>query len=130
MTERNKKVGGYEVGYGKPSRDTQFKPGQTGNRGGREKGSKNLKTDLTEELSEQITLREGGRVIRISKRRALVKSAITLAIKDDPRAQAKAFDLLLKFFGADDEPNATANVTEEDEAILAAYLNRKKGERS
>jgi hypothetical protein len=130
MTERHKKVGGYEVGYGKPPRDTQFKPGQTGNRRGREKESKNLKTDLTEELSEQITLREGGRAIRISKRRALVKSAITLAIKGDPRAQAKAFDLLLKLFGADDEPGATANVTEEDEAILTAYLNRKKAELS
>lgn len=130
MNDRKKDVGRYEVGYGKPPRDTQFKPGRSGNSAGHVKGSKNLKTDLAEELSEQITLREGGRVIRISKRRALVKSAVALGIKGDPRAQAKAFELLLKLFGADDAPSATATVTEEDEAILAAYLNRKKAERS
>jgi len=38
------------VGYGNPPKESRFKKGQSGNRRGRPKGSKNLKTDLTEEL--------------------------------------------------------------------------------
>ena len=40
-----------EVGYRKPPKATQFKQGQSGNPHGRPKGTKNLKTDLIEELS-------------------------------------------------------------------------------
>jgi len=48
----------YEVGFGKPPKDTQFKPGQSGNTAGRPKGSKNLKADLLEELSEMMKISE------------------------------------------------------------------------
>ena len=44
----------YEVGYGKPPKHTRFQPGQSGNPRGRPKGTKNLKTDLEEELSERV----------------------------------------------------------------------------
>jgi hypothetical protein len=51
----------YEVGYGKPPKSTRFQPGQSGNPRGRPKGTKNLKTDLIEELHETIEIREGNR---------------------------------------------------------------------
>jgi hypothetical protein len=41
--------GDYQVGYGKPPKHTQFKPGKSGNPQGRPKGTKNLKTDLIAE---------------------------------------------------------------------------------
>lgn len=40
-----------EVGYGKPPRHSQFKPGQSGNPRGRKKGSRGLRTDLHAELA-------------------------------------------------------------------------------
>ena len=46
--------GGNEVGYRKPPMHTRFKPGQFGNPRGRPKGTKNLKTDLQEELGEKM----------------------------------------------------------------------------
>ena len=44
----------YEVGYGKPPRKSQFKPGQSGNPKGRPKGRKGFSTILVEELSEDL----------------------------------------------------------------------------
>jgi hypothetical protein len=67
--------GGYPVGYGKPPKHTQFKPGKSGNPQGRPKGTKNLKTDLAEELCEKILVHEGGQARKLSKQRALVKAS-------------------------------------------------------
>ncbi len=52
--------GDYDVGYGKPPQHTRFRKGQSGNPTGRPKGARNLKTELLEELQEQILVREGG----------------------------------------------------------------------
>ena len=68
--------GGYEVGYGKPPKHTQFEPGQSGNPRGRPKGTKNLKTDLMEELGEKILVREGEQARRVSKQRAVVMALV------------------------------------------------------
>ena len=78
----------YKVGYGKPPKVTQFKRGRSGNPNGRPKGSCKLATDLTAELSEQITVREEGRSRRISKQRALIKSLMARALQGDVRATA------------------------------------------
>jgi Family of unknown function (DUF5681)/Helix-turn-helix domain len=63
-----------------------FKPGHSGNPEGRPKGTKNLKTDLMEELSERISISEGGKPKKLSKQRALLKSLAAKAIKGDARA--------------------------------------------
>jgi hypothetical protein len=67
MAARRKtpKESGDRVGYGKPPQRTQFKPGNSGNPRGRPKGTKNLKTDLMEELGEKILVHEGDRARRI-----------------------------------------------------------------
>ena len=44
----------YEVGYGKPPKSGQFKPGQSGNPKGRPKGAKNFKTELATVLANMI----------------------------------------------------------------------------
>src|SRR6516164_11024275 len=81
-------MSGYKVGYGKPPKTRQFKPGKSGNPKGRPKGSLNLATDLAEELSEKITVREDGQARRVSKQRALIKSLMAKALQGDVRANA------------------------------------------
>jgi hypothetical protein len=60
-------TGEYEVGYRKPPKDTQFKPGQSGNPDGHKKHSKSVKTLLMEALNEHILVIEAGIQRRITK---------------------------------------------------------------
>jgi Family of unknown function (DUF5681) len=78
----------YKVGYGKPPKSGQFKPGKSGNPKGRPKGSLKLATDLAAELGERITIREDGRSRQVSKQRALIKSLMAKALQGDVRANA------------------------------------------
>ena len=82
-----------DVGYRKPPETTRFKPGKSGNPRGRPKGSANLATDLSAELGEQITVREGGQARRISKQRALIKSLMAKALQGDVRATSAVLGL-------------------------------------
>ena len=85
----------FEVGFGKPPRSTRFKPGQSGNRKGRPKGSKSLKTLLSEALSRHATIYEDGVPKRTEYRELFFASLVTRAIKGDARATA----LLVRLIG-------------------------------
>ncbi len=119
----------YDVGYGKPPLHTRFKLGQTGNPQGRPKGSKNLKTDLLEELAETMRITEGGRERRISKQRALIKAQVARGIKGNDRAAAKILDLTLKILGIEDLDDAAEKPPSQEERevleVLEARIRRK-----
>jgi uncharacterized protein DUF5681 len=82
---RGRKGGDYEVGYGKPPRETRFTQGQSGNIQGRPRGSKNLATVMLKELSERLSISENGRQRKITKREALIKQVINKAVAGNPR---------------------------------------------
>lgn len=105
------------TGYKKPPVDKQFKPGKSGNPAGRPKGSRNFAADFAEELREQMTLREGGRELTISKQRALVKVLLDKALSGDIRAMALIAQLSTKL---DQEPSEESNksIVVLDEAML------------
>ncbi len=85
-----------DVGYKKPPKRTQFKPGKSGNPRGRPKGTKNLKTDLAEALAEKVIVREGNAPRQVSKQRALVMSHLNRAIKGDARSAALITSLMTR----------------------------------
>src|SRR3982075_4474519 len=77
-----------KVGYGCPPVHSQFKPGQSGNPSGRAKGNQNLKTLFNKVLNEEISLRDGADVKKISKAEAVVRGVVIGALKGDPRNMA------------------------------------------
>jgi hypothetical protein len=81
------------IGYGIPPVHSQFKPGQSGNPSGRAKGSQNLKTLFNKVLHEEISLRDGAEVKKITKAEAVVRSVVVGALKGDPRNVAILFRL-------------------------------------
>lgn len=76
----------YDVGYGKPPRDTQFKPGQSGNPKGRRKGSRNFRTMTREALNQKMRITESGRSRVVTKGEAIIMAMTAKAIRGDVRA--------------------------------------------
>ena len=122
----------YEVGYGKPPRNTRFKKGQSGNPRGRPSGSKNLSTLLTEALNELVIVTEKGRRRKVSKREAIIKQLVNQSANGDWRAVKMLLEILRDIEGqtepAADEPSAFTAADEEVIEQLKARLSRKKGE--
>ena len=71
----------YEVGYGKPPKASRGRKGQSGNRRGRQKGARNLKTELSEELAEIISIKENLRGTVSCFRRPLHSEALRTFLK-------------------------------------------------
>ena len=74
-----------KVGYKRPPAHSRFKPGQSGNPGGRAKGSQNFKTLLDRILKEEVSLQDGTQSRKISKAEAIMRRLIVGALKGDTR---------------------------------------------
>lgn len=114
----------FSVGYGKPPKHARFKPGQSGNPKGRPKGTRNLATDLNEELAEKIIVTEGGRPLKISKQRAMIKSLLAKALKGDTRAASVLLKLLIDAEQATTQMALADTLTPDDQAILKNFKAR------
>lgn len=111
-----------DVGYGRPPKRTQFKPGQSGNPRGRPKGAKNLKTDLREELRAKMTIQINGTAVTASKQRLMLKTLSARAASGDIRAIKTLADLAMQIIGPEDADTAKRTLSPNDEALLAQIM--------
>ena len=116
----------YAVGYGRPPLPSRFKPGQSGNTKGRQKQSRNMRTVLQQVLSEDMKIREGGRVRRMPTVEALVRTTLSRAFKGDPKAMASLLVLVKQYgYGADQDASAAELLSGTDfKAIINEYIDR------
>ena len=108
----------------KPPTHTQFAKGKSGNPRGRPKGSRNLTTELRAELSENISITEGGVKRLVSKQRGLVKTLYARSIQGDMRAASQLIKLIGNYLGDDVPVPAAEAVRAEDEAVLRLFEER------
>jgi hypothetical protein len=112
----------YEVGYGKPPPDGQFRSGQSGNPAGRRKGIRNLKTDVVRTLSAPIKVREGGRTRTRSTQEGALMLLREKALRGDNRALDRLLELAQSYNDDAPEPTSIQPLAPDDQAILAAYV--------
>jgi hypothetical protein len=116
----------FDVGYGKPPAHTQFKPGQSGNKKGRPKGHRNVRTVVKETLNEKIKVKEGDQIRSLTKFEGIVRTMVNSALNRDAKAQASVMALLRSVGMMDEVPEASnaEPFTANDDVILADYLRR------
>jgi hypothetical protein len=115
----------YEVGYGKPPKDSQFKKGESGNPRGRAKHTRNLKTDLTKILAQKISVREGERRFRVSGQEGVLMSLMSKCLKGDTKAINTLVNLAVRVFGLEGPfPDAAERLTPQEQQMLAELDDR------
>ena len=73
----------YEVGYGKPPKEHQWKKGQSGNPKGRPPDSRNLKRVLREVVTETTEVIVNGEPVTMSVQEAMMRRLVMKALKGD-----------------------------------------------
>jgi Family of unknown function (DUF5681) len=96
--------GAYKVGYGKPPKARQFKPGQSGNPKGRPKGSRNsmpktavlerLNSLVLEEAYRSIQIRDGATLLKMPALQAALRSLSLQAAQGKQGAQRMLLELV------------------------------------
>lgn len=125
MSRRKGTSGDYEVGYGKPPVETQFKTGQSGNPKGRPKNSKNFSTMMEEELNELMVIVSNGRRRSVPFMRVAVKQLKAQAIGGSLKAIITILQLAEKY-GFDREQVASWFSKDQDLAIIDDFLSRQQ----
>ena len=82
----------YQVGYGKPPKSTQFKPGQSGNPRGRAAMSGNVWNEARLAFAESMRVKEG----KITRNVPMAEAYVRKKLNDAIRGDWKAFNWILK----------------------------------
>jgi len=125
----------YRVGPGRPPKEYQFKPGQSGNPKGARRNPRSIAPDLKalfeRALSAKVTLRQGEREKIITKAAAGIEQLVNQFAKGDRHARRDLIALaerlgveLVAGQGAALEQSVAAALSANDEALLADYVRR------
>ncbi len=108
-----------DVGYGKPPKAHQFKPGKSGNPKGRPMGGKSEATILVELLNRKIEIRQNGKVRKITILEGILHKLAEDSLKGNTKSAAFVLNRLVAIAStASTEPE----VNPDDKAVLDAYL--------
>ncbi len=94
----------YEVGYGKPPKEHQFKKGQRRPGPGRPRGSQNRKTMITRVANEKLEIEENGKRVKRSALDLVIRTVGQKAAQGDLRALRLARELFGVFGEEEPEP--------------------------
>jgi hypothetical protein len=82
------------VGYGKPPREHQWKPGQSGNPNGRRKGARSIKEIIDAALRARVKAKIDGKHRTVSKLELIAMAQVNKAAAGDPKATKLVMDHL------------------------------------
>lgn len=110
-----------KAGFRQPPEAWRFKPGRSGNPGGRPKGAKNLATLVLEHLQTKITVRENGRERQVSK---VEVGLIRMANRFAEKGELQMFKELKKLLDRPDAQTIEVRRRIEIDQLTADQLSR------
>ncbi|MGE5215788.1 MAG: DUF5681 domain-containing protein [Chloroflexota bacterium] len=111
------------VGYGRPPKETRFKPGKSGNPAGRPKSRPTIDDFVRKLLDEPTTIMTDGRRITVSGREAVAVRYFEGALEGDRDALKKVNAVDQERDRFEDE-NETETVPPEDAEIMELYAEQ------
>jgi hypothetical protein len=114
----------YEIGYGKPPRQTRFAKGQSGNPKGRPKGSLNLATILARVGRERVAVKGKKGVRMITKLEAAITQLSNQAASGQLRAIREFLQWTRTMEDAEQFSSAFRLPHEREEAVMASMVKR------
>ena len=127
----------YEVGYGKPPKDTQFKKGSSGNPKGRPRKARDFHHELLRQSRASITLNVNGSRRRVSKHEAAILQLLDKSIRGSIHALRTYFgqyqvalekEALLEAAQAGEAERRKDNRNWTDEELMQMILEEEKKE--
>jgi hypothetical protein len=117
-----------KIGYGHPPRAHRFKPGQSGNPSGRPARRKGLADLLAGALQQSTSVRERGRLRKMTKAEAMARRFADLAVEGDPRILRLLLgEIRAAEERAQEEPALRDVLTAADREVIAALVVRIGG---
>jgi hypothetical protein len=120
----NDEIDDYDVGYGKPPKNTRFAKGRSGNPKGRPKGTKNFATTFHEVTQELIRVRENGKDKTMTKLEAALRQLVGKAMSGDLKATKEILQWNRVFEEAAQRDEVDSPDAEKDEAVMRSLVKR------
>lgn len=121
-------LGDYPVGYGKPPKNHQFKPGKSGNPKGRAKRTPTAAELLDREAARLVTIKTGNSQRKIPKREAILRRVLDMAMQGDLAAARLVLPHLFRAPVADaPEQEAALPIDDGERAAMQILLDRLTG---
>ena len=117
----------YEVGYGRPPKETQFKAGQSGNSKGSKRKPKSVQAQMQAVLLRKVPITENGQTKRLSLQEVILRNLASKAAKGDLKAAAFVLNLLMSPEYADAETIDQTGLSPDDQAMFEEMLRQLTG---
>lgn len=114
----------YEVGYGKPPKNCQFKKGFSGNPFGRPKKTPNLEVELIRQLRTKVIINENGKRRAVTKFEIFAKQLVNRAASGSFRETRLLIALLPNVIEKVEKLNQPVSADDLSDDQLAAIILR------
>lgn len=118
----------YDVGKGKPPKERQFKPGQSGNPRGRRRkqllDTFTMQEVLAEIINETVDAVIGGKDVKLPKRYAILLKLVNDALSGTAPQRLRAIDALHKMGAFDLIPEKRRPDPKQQEAAIMALVEQ------
>jgi hypothetical protein len=113
----------YEVGKGKPPKNTQWKKGQSGNPSGKKKKEETLRNKLKSLLKKEVVLHQNGSPVAMQQGDAMLLAQVLKAINKGDTAAFKAIVGILDSKSTENAALPDVKVSTADIAVLQTHAD-------